>query len=326
MTRLLAIAGALARSIVARAVITLVLLVVVFSSLDWHTITDKIGSGHPVDGLLAVGCVALALAVGAFRWDLLLGVAEVDLPRRELFRIYAVTSFANAFLPTSVGGDIARPLMVSRRGPVLVRAISTVLIERLSALVALVALAWVGAALEHRVVSGGALSALAVVSAGMVVVAVVLAARPSLVTRLVRAAVPARFSAHLGEGGAVFRALVRSPRAMLLVAVTSVAFQAFVTLQLVFLAKMIDVHLSFGLAAVALALVTLAILVPVSIGGFGVREGSYVVILAGGGIGHTDAVLISLLSVLALFLATLPGAYELVRAGFSPAITPDPGS
>jgi hypothetical protein len=71
---------------------------------------------------------------------------------------------------------------------------------------------------------------------------------------------------------------------------------------------------------VALALVTLAMLIPISIGGFGVREGSYVVVLAGGGIGHTDAVLISLLSVVALFVATLPGAYELARGGLAPAV------
>lgn len=323
MSAVLGFARKLAGSLAFRAVVTIALLALVFAKLDWDAIVDKISNGNPVYGLLAILAIIAALVIGALRWDVLLRTAEVQLPERELFRIYAVTSFANAFLPTSVGGDVARPLMVSRRGPRLVRAIATVLIERLAALIALVILAWVGVALEPDVVSGGSITALAVVSAGMVGGVLLFALRPALPKKLAKAAIPARFATHLGEAAAVFSKTSRSPRALLLILIQSVAFQALVTIQLVLIAKMIGADLSFGLAAVALALVTLATLAPISIGGFGVREGSYVVILGGGGIGHTDAVLISLLTVVVLFFATLPGAYELVRGGFSAAPTPE---
>jgi hypothetical protein len=71
---------------------------------------------------------------------------------------------------------------------------------------------------------------------------------------------------------------------------------------------------------VALALVTVATLVPISIGGFGVREGTYVLLLGGASIGATDATLISVLSVAALFIASLPGAFMLARGGLAPAL------
>jgi hypothetical protein len=61
-------------------------------------------------------------------------------------------------------------------------------------------------------------------------------------------------------------------------------------------------------------------LIPISIGGFGVREGSYVVLLGGASIGPTDATLISLLSVATLFLASLPGAFLFARGGIAPAV------
>ncbi|MCW3017273.1 MAG: hypothetical protein JWO02_4365 [Solirubrobacterales bacterium] len=315
---LLGMARRAAGSLAFRGIVTLALLVIVFSHLDWSSIDEKVRTGHPTWGLLSVVAVAAALVVGALRWDRLLRASGIALPRRELYRIYATTCFANAFLPTSVGGDVARPLMVSRRGPLLVRAAVTVLLERLAALLALLLLAWTGTALEPDAVSTGALTALAVVSTGLVVVALLIAIGPSPVRRLVRAAVPTRFAGHLDEVAAVLSAF-RRPGVVWPVLLLSTVFQALVTIQLVLLAKIIGVELPFGLAAVALALVTLATLLPISIGGFGVREGSYVVVLAGGGIGRTDAVLISLLSVLVLFLATLPGAVELVRAGFSPA-------
>ena len=44
-------------------------------------------------------------------------------------------------------------------------------------------------------------------------------------------------------------------------------------------------------------------------GGFGVREGSYVVLLSGASIAATEATLISVLRVATLFIASLPGAY-----------------
>lgn len=320
IARLTALARRALGSVVVRAVITAALLWLVLSKLDWDEIGDKISSGDPVYGVLAVLCVVAALVIGGIRWDVLLRVADIHLPGREIARIYAVTSFANAFLPTSVGGDVARPLMVTRRGPVLVRAITTVLVERLVALIALLGLAWVGVALVPSAVSDGSFVALSVFSAGLVAGTLVLLLRPALLGRMARALVPARYASSVSEVGVVVRALAGRPGAVVVIVLQSVAFQALVTMQLVFLARMIGADLSFGLAAVALALVTLAMLAPISIGGFGVREGSYVVILAGGGIGQTDAVLISLLSVATLFIATLPGAYELIRGGFSPAL------
>ncbi len=315
---LTALARRAAGSLALRGVVTAGLLAFVFARLDWSAIRENLRDGDLRYGLLAVLCVASGLAVAGLRWKTLLQASGIPLSTRELYRIYAVTSFANAFLPTSVGGDVARPLMVSRRGPLLVRAATTVVLERLCAFLALLALAWIGVALVPEAVSSGALLALGLVSVAFLVVVGLALGGPAPLRRLARQAIPARFATHLAEVGIVLRGL-RSGRVLLLILVLSLVSQALITIQLVLLAKMIGVALSSGLAAVALALVTLAQLAPISIGGFGVREGSYVAVLAGGGIGHTDAVLISLLSVVALFLATLPGALELVRSGFSVA-------
>jgi uncharacterized protein (TIRG00374 family) len=320
MPRLLTAIRSVAGSLAFRAIVTVLLLGLVFRRLDWTSISDKVEHGDLVAGALAVVCVAGALVIGAVRWDRLLRLADISLPKREIFRIYAVSSFANAFLPTSVGGDVARPLMVSRSRSLLVRAASTVIVERLVALVALLALACVGLVLAPHDISRGSTGAVVVATLGLVGVLGSIAVFPRPFARLARTITPARFSEELEDAVAVVRAILASPVALLTILVESIAFQALVTMQLVLLGRMIGAELSFGLAAVALALVTLATLLPISIGGFGVREGSYAVILAAGGISHTDAVLISLLTVVVLFLATLPGAGELVRRGFSPAV------
>jgi hypothetical protein len=64
------------------------------------------------------------------------------------------------------------------------------------------------------------------------------------------------------------RECLRRPRLLVMLLLSSLAFQALIAVQLVLLARAIDVRLAFPIAAVALALVTVATLAPISIGGF----------------------------------------------------------
>jgi hypothetical protein len=137
---------------------------------------------------------------------------------------------------------------------------------------------------------------------------------------LIRRAIPERIIGTIRHSRSLIRGYVEDPGLLVMLLVTSLAFQALVALQLVFLGRAINVHLPFATAAVALALVTIVTLIPISIGGFGVREGTYVILLGSASIAATDATLISVLSVATLFLASLPGAFFLARSGLSPAL------
>jgi hypothetical protein len=57
---------------------------------------------------------------------------------------------------------------------------------------------------------------------------------------------------------------------------------------------------------------------PISVGGFGVREGSFVALLAEAGVSSSDATLLSLLSAAAMALASLPGGLVLL-VGYEPS-------
>jgi glycosyltransferase 2 family protein len=143
-------------------------------------------------------------------------------------------------------------------------------------------------------------------------------------SRLAEAVIPKRFVSVARESRSLLRSYAHEPATLVGLLALSLLFQALISLQVVMLARAIDVHLSFATAAVVLALVTVVTLIPISIGGFGVREGSYVVLLGGASIAATEATLISVLSVATLFLASLPGAFMLVRHGLAPALEPAP--
>jgi len=310
----------LARSPVLRVAVTLLLLGIVASRLDWSLIAQRLREGNPLDFALAVAIIVLALAMGAWRWHALLHRAGVPLPVPRLARIYAVSTFSNTFLPTSAGGDVTRALLVTRRGPELRRVVVSVLVDRAGGLAGLIAIAWLALLLQPSHVPNDAEAildwttlVLAVGLAGLVVVA----ARGG---RLGRRLMSERALTTLRDARNVLRTYARSPGLLASWLLLSIAYQALVAFQLVVLGRAIDVELPLATAAVVLALVQIVTLIPISIGGFGIREGSYVVLLGGVSIAASDATLISVMSVATLLVASLPGAYLLLRGdiGASP--------
>lgn len=301
-----------------RFTVTVVLLVLVASGIDWSLVGDRLGQGNRGWLVLSLVAVTLTLVVGAVRWDRLLEFAGIHVPAGRLARIYAVSTFAQSFLPTGVGGDAARVLMVARRGPMVSRVLSTVLIDRAAGLAGILILSWLMlAGFPEMQVPSGSVLGLAVIS-GLVLAGVALALAAHRVPPRVRAWVPDVLARPLAIVVGDVRTLVRTPAAAAFVLGTSLAFQAFNVLQIWAIAQWVGVSLSYPATTLALALVTLAMLVPISVGGFGVREGSYVVLLGSLGISTTDATLISVVSVLVLLIASLPGAFLLVTGGVAP--------
>ncbi len=310
----------LAESRHVRAAVTLALLGIVAAQIDWGRMEGRLGDGHPLDFVAAVVLVLAALVIGAVRWRLLLRGAGIELDARRLARVYAVSTFSSTFLPTTVGGDVTRALLVVRRGPLLTRVAVTVLVDRIGGLVGMLGIAWVAFAFQSATVPAGAQAFLAWVTGAIVLGSLGMLLAATRGSRRARALIPARLLSVVREARALLTSYSRGPSLLVSALALSLLYQMLIALQLVMLAHAINAHLPFATAAVTLALVTVVTLVPISIGGFGVREGSYVVLLSGAAIGATEATLISVLSVAALFIASLPGALMLIRGGLSPAV------
>ncbi len=311
-------------SIWLRIVVTVGLLAIVFSGIDWDGVRDGLLEGDPWWFAAAVAALVAALVVGALRWRALLEIAGIHLSAGQLGRVYAVSTFSQTFLPTTVGGDVARSLLVTRNGPDLARTASTVVVDRAGGLAGLLAVAWIAivagsSPVPHHAVAGLGWATLGVVLATAVIV-VLLLRRPAWFLRLI----PARGLETARNAGRVARDVVRNPGALVVLLTTSTIFQALVAFQVWALARCLGDHPSFGAAAVTLTLVTFATLIPLSIGGFGIREGSYVVLLASVGIGTTNATLISLGTVVVLLIASLPGAVLMITHGMRPALEQTP--
>lgn len=120
--------------------VTVAGLILVLRSLDLEAILTIIGNVNW--SWIAVGAVLmmLSLVVRAYRWHLLLRGSHSTIRFGRLLALYLIGSFFNAFLPSGLGGDVVRAAEAAQDVDADV-AVGTVLVDRLTGLMALFAMA-----------------------------------------------------------------------------------------------------------------------------------------------------------------------------------------
>ncbi len=250
------------------------LLVVVLWGVDRQALLAQIADVSP--GLLA-GLVALLLAAGVLqglRWRLVLAVAEGHRRRFPAERIALLSLFFLQVVPSVLGADAVRAIIAHRAGVAVGDAVSSVVVDRLSALAVLVTMATAAlpvlfalAGDDPAVWSAAALLALAITG-----YAVVLALRW----------LPAAFGRHrlvraLLRPVSLFWALLGRPRPLAGVAVLSLAIHTTSLTIFALLAAAVGIVAPLPAVAAIGLCVLIVTMVPISIGGWGVREGAAVV-------------------------------------------------
>lgn len=274
---------------------------------------------HPGWIAAAVGLNFLAVFAGVARWRLLLRAVGISLEPGWLLRSYLVARFVGAFTPSTTGLDGWRLYEAGKASGQLARSATAIGVEKL---VGLVGMATVCAALVPfgglTLMGPSALVAAAGLGGGALV-GLGLLGRPL----------------WLGSIADRMPGPIRG-RAQKLVGALQDAELSFSTVsQAVLFGVFSHLSLSAVFAATALALgvdvslptllvvgnaIVLAVLLPVSVGGVGVREGVAVMLLATAGVSSTEAVLVALLGYLTGQLPALLGGILMAARRVRPTL------
>lgn len=276
-----------------RAAVSLSILAVILSrvSIDEVLLRAKGGAlAHLAAALLLVFAMAMLVAL---RWRLLAAWLGLAVPGRLAVRAVFLGLFGGQVLPSVVGTDLLRGFVLARHTGSLQRVAASLIADRLVALFAaclLLLLSYASLGLlgpAAVLLSGAALLAFLLASTGRV--RRVFGLQPvegvTLETKPILAAIVVAFAIH--------------SIAVLAAALTAAAYG-------------VDASLKIWLAIVPLSVIASA--VPISINGWGVRETVIVALGAGYGLAAADALLVSLTLGALNLVASLPGAYLLLRA------------
>jgi len=268
--------------------------------------------------LLQLGAVVL----GVHRWRLLLEAQGLTVPTPLLFRSYLVGRFVGAFTPSTTGLDVYRAVDIGRRTGDAVRSAGAIVLEKLVGLVGLSLLTFAllpaGASRFY-----GAAGLAAAAAMGLTATLGLRFLRAPRVPAFVAARLPAGLRERLDRATALLttRPLGRGT----LASVLGLSLLSHLFTTAVFVATGLALHVAvtpLDLLVVGNAIV-IATLVPISVGGVGVREGTAVLLLGLLGVDPTDATLLAVLGYLSAQPPALLGwLASLAEGAPSPAAVP----
>jgi uncharacterized membrane protein YbhN (UPF0104 family) len=301
------VASVALRLTVSIALLALVTLVVA----DPGDIVARLRGMRGLPLLLAVLLTVADRVLMAVKWRVLLTARGVPMPLALAVRAYFASSLAGLFLPVTVGADAVRIFASRQYGAADVTA--SIVVERVIGAASVIVVALAGVALIAGALADAAFRAI-VIAVAVTGLGVALAFPASLWLagrwaaskgsgengRSVVQRIAAAYSAYRGHPGTLSAFFVLSliestiPGAIAAVAARGLS---------------IDAPVWIFLAAMPIALMVARL--PVSLGGFGVQELSFVYVTGLLGVGASEAAATMLVVDAVLVLTLLPAAFDL---------------
>jgi len=292
----------------------LALKIALSGALIWYFIGKSdlgavMESLRQVDAATVVAVLAMFLAqivLVAWRWGALMRLVGVGkgFSFHEIVRTVWSANFFNTTLVSSVGGDAFRLWTIVRAGNPLGKSVNSIFLDRLTALMALMILIAISLPYVMELIADEA----AFLSYALLIAAF-LAGFAALfhADRLPRQIQHWRLVRGLANLAADTRRLSLHMDNLLPVAALSLLVHILNIFVVYVLARGLEIGISFLDCFFLVPPVILAMTLPISIAGWGVREGAMIVALGLIGVSQESALVLSVLFGLGITLAALPG-------------------
>ncbi len=297
-----------------RAVVTLLLLAFLLKSMKWSMLVTTIMHVSHTFLLIGLSAGVLCIFFSAYGWRSVVLAENIKADLARLIDLYLVGISFSHFLPTSMGGDAVKAYYVGRDSRNTPGATSAVLMSRITSfvgmlLIALPALVILHAHFTDQVVISFLLLSLLLIAAilGSALVALLL---PKLSSRFLKGKwTHNRVFVKVLEVGVALSYAFRRPRSLLSATLFGMLFWVASFLNYYGYAAALGLHVPLTFYAVAIPFVSIIAALPISINGFGVREGAFVYLFSTIHVPPTTSLSLALLMDAQVLLFGLIGGY-----------------
>lgn len=277
----------------AKAAISILLLYVSLRSVNLAALGERLSRLHAGWIAASLAILAAQLFLLAARWQMIAQGCGLALRYATMLRVSFVATFFNQVLPSTVGGDAARIYMLARDGGGWAGAAYSVLIDRVAGIFALtlivfLCLPWTLALVQDPL----ARTVLVLIGCGAIGGALVFLAIGRVRWKPLMHWAPTR---HLVEVSRTAWRICGSWRTIAVILALSFVVHLMTVLAAWCMVQSVSASASFALLLFMVPPVILIATVPVSIAGWGVREGSMIVAFAYAGLPQSDGLVVSVL-------------------------------
>lgn len=290
---------------------------IVITVITFFTIATKVHLGWIGQigkrgfGLLSIAFLAtvVGIALSALRWSGALEVLKVKSKFSDLFKLQLVGLFASNFLPSTVGGDIVRARWLGKRNDQVAEGFASVIIERLTGWLVLPCLALIGIAFDPAMLHLGKVSGIIITIATATLTALLILITFTIIKKQVKP--EGRFkalSAVIASLSSGIKQFKEDPASLVKLIAWAIAYQLSIVTAALFAASAIHISITWRELLVMVPTVAMLQVLPLTIGGIGIREGALVLMLQPLGIATTQAIEFGLVVYGINVLASLLGA------------------
>ena len=295
-----------------KVLFSLGLLVYLLSTIDRAVLIGLLLQAQFLPLFIAFLLMLAGVVLSAHKWQALLRVDNVDAGIAELTRYYLIGVYFNNFLPTSMGGDAVRGILVSRSQQQRMAALTSILAERFSGVLALLVIALVGIRYSPSLYATEWVKWISItLFLGLSGLLLVLSGR---FMDLVPGFLSKRLVDYLQHALSRFCAYMKSYQTVWTVVWVSLVFQMLTILIYSLGAQAFELEVTFQNLMAVVPLVTLATLLPLSLNGIGIREGGFVILFDVLGYSTESALLLSISIYMLTLVLSLIGAVIFIQS------------
>jgi uncharacterized protein (TIRG00374 family) len=306
-------------SAIGRGGISIVLLVFLLRQVDTKNVLEIISHADKLLLLYAFLVLFFGYALGLYRWQQLLKGAKIDLPLRRVITSFAGGMFFSVFLPSSIGGDLVRSIDLAAHTKKTKEVVATVILDRLSGYIGLVFIVLLALLCGFRFVHDpGVIISIAVITMVLVVVVLILfnTFLFNKINKLLHSPTAGKMRDALKNLHQEIHVFKHQKRIIANNLLVSVVIQTVTPIGFYITALALGVKVNIIYFFIFLPIITAITLLPISIGGLGIREYTSKLFFAKAGVDAGSAFAMSLLnSLFILIYAAIGGLIYVMAVG-----------
>jgi len=250
--------------------------------------------------LLSFSLHSLGLLISAIRWQILIQAQGDSVPMIFLAKSYLVGTFFNNFLPTRFGGDVVRIWDGSRYSQSILKSSAIVLVERLTGIIVLLGFAFISSLFRLDMTGKVPVIWVSLIISFLGLTSIAAFFMP-YTTRIINIIPDKGILAKVKQKILEFRGIVfkykKKKQQLLKAFFWAFLLQVNVILHYFLIGKALHLNISLLDYFIFIPIVLLILIIPITINGLGLREGSYIEIFKFYGIPANVAFSFSLIDV-----------------------------
>lgn len=309
----------ISRSLALRVLLSLILVGFLLTKVDVQKVPELLASTKLHFFLFALALAVVERMIFAFKWNMLLATKGLNIPFLRILKIYYVSNFIGTFLPSSIGVDVFRAYSLNKQNANPAESISSVLVDKVLSSIAALILPLAGVLLYFNVLAEQDILVVIVATIAAFGVLLGIVVNRALIQKLLDRIknVNHALVGRIQDVYDAFSGYLAYKRVLIYVFGLSFGIQVIRALLMYLVGTSLDLDISIVIYFTFVPIITLLTMLPIAVGGIGIREGAYVYFFSQAGVPTSDAFALSLLTYVLVMISIIPGGIAYLLEGMS---------